>query len=92
MVADEYAGITQEAALSGLNMLMAGAVNPQEIAALIIEPVQGEGGYLVPPPGYMASLRKFCDEHGIKMIADEVQSGSKPPSQSCSRFGCLDLL
>jgi|EP01046_Picozoa_sp_COSAG06_P012132 4-aminobutyrate aminotransferase len=71
----EYAGVSQEAAMAGLHQLMAGAVNPQEVAALIIEPVQGEGGYIVPPPGYIAGLRKFCDEHGILMIADEVQSG-----------------
>lgn len=71
----EYAGVTKEAALAGLDQLMAGSVSPTEVAALIIEPVQGEGGYVVPPAGYMASLRKFCDEHGILFIADEVQSG-----------------
>ena len=60
----EYAGVTKEAALAGLSQLMAGGVSPKEVAALIIEPVQGEGGYVVPPAGYIASLRKFCDEHG----------------------------
>lgn len=45
-------------------------------AAVLIEPVQGEGGYVVPPAGFMEGVREFCDRHGILMIADEIQSGS----------------
>ena len=71
----EYAGVSQEAALDGLHRLMASQASPAEIAALILEPIQGEGGYTVPPAGYVAALRSFCDEHGILLIADEVQSG-----------------
>ena len=71
----EYAGVSQEAALDGLHRLMASQASPAEIAALILEPIQGEGGYTVPPVGYVAALRSFCDEHGILLIADEVQSG-----------------
>jgi 4-aminobutyrate aminotransferase len=48
---------------------------PEEVAAILIEPIQGEGGYLVPPAGFMASLRELCDRHGILLICDEVQSG-----------------
>lgn len=48
---------------------------PSETAALMIEPVLGEGGYVVPPPGFMEGVRDFCDRHDILMIADEVQSG-----------------
>lgn len=50
-------------------------VHPQQIAAMVIEPVQGEGGYVVPPKGFIAALRKIADEHGILLIIDEVQSG-----------------
>ncbi|MEP6659586.1 MAG: aminotransferase class III-fold pyridoxal phosphate-dependent enzyme [Acidimicrobiales bacterium] len=50
-------------------------VEPDDVAAVIVEPVQGEGGYVVPPAGWMAALRAICDEHGILLIADEVQSG-----------------
>ncbi|HEY8679151.1 MAG TPA: aspartate aminotransferase family protein [Candidatus Dormibacteraeota bacterium] len=50
-------------------------VPPRNIAAFIVEPVLGEGGYIVPPAGFMPRLRKLCDEHGILLIADEVQTG-----------------
>jgi len=48
---------------------------PQDVAAIIVEPVQGEGGYVVPPARYFKRLRELCDRHGILLIADEVQSG-----------------
>ncbi|MFN8619161.1 MAG: aminotransferase class III-fold pyridoxal phosphate-dependent enzyme [Chloroflexota bacterium] len=47
-----------------------------EVAAIIVEPIQGEGGYLVPEPGFLAGLRRICDRHGILLIADEIQSGA----------------
>lgn len=50
-------------------------VSPDEVAAIALEPVQGEGGYLVPPADFVQELRKICDEHGILLIADEIQSG-----------------
>ena len=50
-------------------------VPPRNIAAFIVEPVLGEGGYVVPPADFMPRLRKLCDQHGILLIADEVQSG-----------------
>ena len=50
-------------------------VHPDEVAAIILEPIQGEGGFIVPPPEYLGQLRELCDEHGIVLIADEVQSG-----------------
>jgi 4-aminobutyrate aminotransferase len=48
---------------------------PEETAAIIIEPILGEGGYVVPPPEFLADLRALCDHHGILLIADEIQSG-----------------
>jgi 4-aminobutyrate aminotransferase len=51
-------------------------VDPSEVAAVIVEPVLGEGGYVVPPPGWLAKLAETCRRHGILLIADEVQSGA----------------
>ncbi|MCW3989080.1 MAG: acetyl ornithine aminotransferase family protein [Candidatus Bathyarchaeota archaeon] len=50
-------------------------VPPEDVAMVFVEPIQGEGGYVVPPDGYFKSLRSLCDEHGILIAADEVQSG-----------------
>jgi 4-aminobutyrate aminotransferase len=50
-------------------------VNPEEVAAIVIEPIQGEGGYIVPPPDFLPQLEKVARKHGILLIADEVQSG-----------------
>jgi 4-aminobutyrate aminotransferase len=48
---------------------------PDEVAAVFVEPIQGEGGYYVPPPGFLPALRALCDRHGFLLVADEVQSG-----------------
>jgi 4-aminobutyrate aminotransferase len=50
-------------------------VDPRDVAAIFVEPVQGEGGYVVPPPGFLGALRELCDKHGILLVFDEVQSG-----------------
>jgi 4-aminobutyrate aminotransferase len=57
------------------NVLFTSNVPPKEVAGILIEPIQGEGGYLVPPSGFLAGLRDLCNRHGILLIADEVQSG-----------------
>jgi 4-aminobutyrate aminotransferase len=51
-------------------------VPPAQIAAFVVEPIQGEGGYVVPEPGFLAGLRAICDTHGILLVADEIQSGA----------------
>ena len=64
-----------KAVLDYIRMLFERNVPPSEVAAILVEPLQGEGGYLVPPDGFLQGLRAICDEHGILMICDEVQSG-----------------
>lgn len=66
---------TTEFCLRELDFLLRSQTAPQETAAMVIEPVLGEGGYVVPPAGFMRGLREICDEHGILLIADEVQTG-----------------
>ena len=51
------------------------AVPPDEVAAIIVEPIQGEGGYIIPPPNFLPGLRDICDRHGILLVLDEIQSG-----------------
>ena len=56
-------------------VLMRRLVSPLEVAAVFVEPVLGEGGYIVPPEGWLLALRELCDRHGIMLVCDEVQSG-----------------
>jgi len=64
-----------KAVLDYIRMLFERNIPPNEVAAMLVEPIQGEGGYIVPPDGFLAGLRALCDEHGILLICDEVQSG-----------------
>ena len=57
------------------DVVLAHSVPPEECAAILVEPIQGEGGYVVPTDGFFPALRRLCDKHGILLIADEVQSG-----------------
>lgn len=68
-------GISIEDAKAGLATVFKTDVEPKDVAAIIIEPVQGEGGFYAAPTEFMQYLRAVCDEHGILMICDEVQSG-----------------
>jgi len=68
-------GVTVDDALGNLKNLFKCDVDPKRVAAIIIEPVQGEGGFYRAPPELIQALRKICDEHGIVMIADEIQTG-----------------
>ncbi|MBU0703287.1 MAG: aspartate aminotransferase family protein [Chloroflexi bacterium] len=66
---------TEEFCLREVEFLLETQTAPSETAAILVEPVLGEGGYVVPPPGFLKGLRRICDEHDILLIADEVQSG-----------------
>ncbi len=67
--------ITSRWCLEELDFLLLSQTAPQETAAVLIEPVLGEGGYVVPPASFLHGLRQICDQHGILLIADEIQSG-----------------
>jgi 4-aminobutyrate aminotransferase len=66
---------TVDFCLNELEFLLHGLTAPEETAAMIIEPVLGEGGYVPAPPGFLTSLRRVCDRHGILLVLDEVQTG-----------------
>lgn len=68
-------GVTVEDSIHALHALFKADVDPKRVAAIMIEPVQGEGGFYVTPPELMRALRKECDEHGILLVFDEVQTG-----------------
>ena len=68
-------GVSIEDSLHALHSLFKADIDPKRVAAIIIEPVQGEGGFYVTPPALMSALRKECDEHGMLLIYDEVQTG-----------------
>lgn len=72
-------GMTEEdatdRALEELRLLLKHEVTPHSIAAMLVEPVQGEGGYYPAPPRFLSELRAICDRHGIMLIFDEVQTG-----------------
>ncbi|WP_347137644.1 4-aminobutyrate--2-oxoglutarate transaminase [Paracoccus sp. SSK6] len=68
-------GVSKEDALKALQQLFKADLEPARVAAIIVEPVQGEGGFYEVPQGFMAELRALCDHHGMLLIADEVQTG-----------------
>ena len=71
----EYLGVSADASLAALQQLFKSDIEPAEVAAIIIEPVQGEGGFYPVPDGFLASLRALCDQHGLLLVADENQTG-----------------
>ncbi|MER8953355.1 4-aminobutyrate--2-oxoglutarate transaminase [Mesorhizobium sp. M0833] len=72
---DSYRGITTEGAIASLEEVFATEVAPDRVAAIIIEPVQGDGGFLQAPPEFLRALREITQRHGIVLIADEIQTG-----------------
>ncbi len=72
---NDYRGITGHDALDALERALSTQVAAETVAAIVVEPVQGEGGFIPAPPEFMAGLRATCDREGILLVADEVQSG-----------------
>ena len=70
-----YRGISEAESLKALDTLFKSDVDPGRVAAIIIEPVQGEGGFNIASPSFLQALRAVCDKHGIVMIVDEIQTG-----------------
>jgi 5-aminovalerate/4-aminobutyrate aminotransferase len=69
-------GVSTDDAIASIERIFKNDAEPRDIAAIIIEPVQGEGGFYVAPKDFMLRLRALCDQHGILLIADEVQTGA----------------
>jgi 4-aminobutyrate aminotransferase len=81
--------------LEELRFLLKTQTAPEETAAILVEPILGEGGYVVPPRGFIKGLRQICDEHGILLIADEIQSGMGRTGRwfACEHFDLIpDIL
>jgi 4-aminobutyrate aminotransferase/(S)-3-amino-2-methylpropionate transaminase len=72
---NEYRGPSAEEALAALERALITQVAAEMVAAIVIEPVQGEGGFVVAPKAFLEGVRRICDEHGIVMVVDEVQTG-----------------
>ena len=70
-----YRGPSVAEALEALERAFITTVAPESVAAIIVEPIQGEGGFVVAPPEFLQGLRRICDEHGIVLVVDEVQTG-----------------
>jgi 4-aminobutyrate aminotransferase/(S)-3-amino-2-methylpropionate transaminase len=77
-----YRGVSTEDALHGLELLFKQDVDPAEVACIVLEPVQGEGGFIPMPPEFVHALRDLCDRHGIVYVDDEIQAG-------CGRTGTV---
>jgi 4-aminobutyrate aminotransferase / (S)-3-amino-2-methylpropionate transaminase / 5-aminovalerate transaminase len=72
---NDYRGPSASEALAALERTLLTQVAPESVAAIVVEPVQGEGGFVVAPQEFLEGVRRLCDEHGIVMVVDEVQSG-----------------
>jgi 4-aminobutyrate aminotransferase/(S)-3-amino-2-methylpropionate transaminase len=85
----EYRGITTADALAALDRAFDEQVAADSVAAIVVEPVQGEGGFVVAPQEFMSGLRAACDKHGIVLIADEVQTGFGRTGRffACEHYG-----
>jgi 4-aminobutyrate aminotransferase / (S)-3-amino-2-methylpropionate transaminase / 5-aminovalerate transaminase len=73
--AQDYRGPDTKTALAALERMFTTQVASEQVAAIVIEPVQGEGGFVVAPREFIAGIRRICDQHGIVMVVDEVQTG-----------------
>ncbi len=87
----EYHGISVEDSLKALDNLFKVDIAPSDVAAIIVEPVQGEGGFYPAPVEFMQALRALCDEHGIVLVADEIQTGfGRTGKMFCSEYAGIE--
>ena len=87
----EYHGISIEDSLKGLDNLFKADIAPSDVAAIIVEPVQGEGGFYPAPVEFMQQLRALCDEHGIMLVVDEIQTGfARTGKMFCSEYADVE--
>ena len=70
-----YRGVTTADAIAGIDRIFKDDIEPERVAAILVEPVLGEGGYIPAPFDFMQQLRELCDRHGIVLVADEIQTG-----------------
>lgn len=77
-------GVTVDDTFAEFDKLFKRRVDPRQVAAVFVEPIQGEGGYLIPPHSFLPRLRELCDQHGILLVADEVQSGLGRTGKFCA--------
>jgi len=86
-----YHGVSVEESLKALDLLFKVDIAPSDVAAIIVEPVQGEGGFYPAPDEFMQALRKLCDEHSIVLIADEIQTGfARTGKFFCSEYAGVE--
>ena len=87
----EYHGISVEESLKGLDNLFKADIAPSDVAAIIVEPVQGEGGFYPAPVEFLQQLRALCDEHGILLVVDEIQTGfARTGKLFCSEYAGIE--
>lgn len=87
----KYHGVSVEDSLKALEMLFKVDIAPSDVAAIIVEPVQGEGGFYSAPNEFLQALRAVCDEHGIVLIADEIQTGfGRTGKFFCSEYADIE--
>ncbi len=87
----EYHGVSVADSLKALDNLFKVDIAPSDVAAIIVEPVQGEGGFYPAPTEFLQALRTLCDEHGIVMVADEIQTGfGRTGKMFCSEYAGVE--
>ncbi|GGF76451.1 4-aminobutyrate--2-oxoglutarate transaminase [Alteromonas lipolytica] len=84
-------GVTEKDSLKAIKNLFKVDIAPADVAALIIEPIQGEGGFYEASPAFLQALRELCDEHGIVLICDEIQSGfARTGKMFCTEYAGIE--
>jgi 4-aminobutyrate aminotransferase/(S)-3-amino-2-methylpropionate transaminase len=87
----EYHGISVKDSLKAVNDLFMTSIAASDVAAMIVEPVQGEGGFYPAPVEFLQALRSLCDEHGIMLIIDEIQTGfARTGKMFCSEYAGIE--